>query len=394
MKILCILCRDPFLESDGANYAIRANLRLLSLQHTIKVTGFGVTFDQPMIGSYHSCGSLGIAVNSKISFLLSLLNGKSYTVAKYGTPLAQAKLALILAKEEIDCLWFEQTQSAFVATESGILPAHRPMFSVLRPHNIESDVIRGAINSRAPFAKLLLAIESRLLARAEQRVFRDVDFISAISDTDMNTIRAISTDAACKLILLPVAADRKYEKSFPEQVNIRNSLLFVGNCVWGPNRRALEWVINILAPLMQEKCPEFEIRVVGKGTDAFKSNNILPNTKLLGYVNDIEVEYSRAICAIAPVLDGGGINIKVIESLTRGVPVVGSNFARKGILSEAYFVAETPDEYVASVRHLSDISYTPGKLNNDAFKFSYLSEIAALQAIENIFSQSSSFMNG
>lgn len=394
MKILCILCRDPFLDSDGANYAIRANLRLLSQQHDVEVTGFGSTFDRPMVGSYRSCGSLGVAVNSKVGFLLSLLIGKPYTVTKYGSPAAQAKLALILAKESIDCLWFEQTQSAFVATESGVLPAHRPMFSVLRPHNIESNVIRGAINTRVPFAGLLLALEARLLARAERRVFRYVDFIAAISDTDIDTIRAISADAARKLVLLPVAADRMHKELSPEKVNIRNSLLFIGNCVWGANRRALEWVIDVLAPYMQEHCPEFEIRLVGKGTDTIRSDSILSNTKLLGYVNDIEAEYSRAICAIAPVRDGGGVNIKVIESLTRGVPVVGSNFAKRGVVSEAYLVAETPDEYVASIRHLSEMLNMPGRLTNDAFKFLFRSENDALRAIENIFSHRASFVNG
>lgn len=384
MKILCILCRNPFLESDGANYAIRSNLRLLSRQHQIKVTGFGATFDQSMVGAYQSCGSLGIATNSRAGFLLSLLRGKPYTVTKYSSTSAQVALGSILAKETFDCLWFEQTQSAFVATESGILPIHRPMFSVLRPHNIESTVIRGAINTRNPIARLFLALEARLLARAERGVFGDVDFISVLSNVDMNTINTMSAGISHKLILLPIAVDRELKKLLPQKLNIRKNLLFIGNCVWGPNRRALEWIVNILAPFIQEHCPEFEIRVIGKETDKFTGSNILPNTKLLGYVDDVEVEYSHAICAIVPVRDGGGINIKVVESLARGVPVVGSNFAKRGIASEAYLVAETPEEYVASIRYLLSDSHVLAQLSDEAHRFVDHSESDALRVIDHV----------
>jgi len=46
------------------------------------------------------------------------------------------------------------------------------------------------------------------------------------------------------------------------------------------------------------------------------------------------------------------VNIKVIDSLAHGVPVIGSAFARRGTFTDAYLQAETPAQFARQIDEL------------------------------------------
>lgn len=366
MKILCVLCRDPFIESDGANYAIRSNLKLLEKKHEVFLAGYGETFSNEFVGNYKSYGSLGILSNSKSEFLWEIFNGRSYTVRKYSNIDSQKKFISIISDGGFDCIWFEQTQSAFLLFGINSNNLFKKLEIVLRPHNIEGNVISGALKVNSIISKFFLKLESKALIKSEIKLFNLMKFIGAISTEDVNFIKKNIINKSIFLDFLPVVPD--FSDSSYKILNKKshsNYIVFVGNCSWGPNKRAADWIVDVLSPCLLRSLPSIKIHMIGKGMLSSSFKGEMPNVRFLGYVEDIDAEYANAICAIAPITDGGGVNIKVIDALAHGVPVIGSEFAKRGISSLAYIPASSPEEYVSHInKFISNDEYYNDLIKN------------------------------
>lgn len=351
MKILAVLCQNPFAYSDGGTYAVRASLHRLARQGELQVTGWGDDFCGESIGPYRSAGSLGRAHNSQWAFLRSLLARRSYSIDKYAYPAAQRAFRSIVEHGGFDVIWYEKLQAAGVAQRSGMLGRRPGPVHVLRAHNVEYATFRDRFDFSAGLQARLLAREARALKAAELDLIARFDLVLNITQEDRDEYLREQPAAADRLLFFPVLPDEARPSPITRTPN-RRVVLFVGDCRWRPNLLAAEWIAGRLGPELQRTHPQALIRMVGQGTEVFRGR--APILQAAGFVDDIEREYESALCTLAPIWHGGGINIKVIASLAHGVPVVGSRFARRGTLTDAYLEAETPTQFVAQIGQLLD----------------------------------------
>jgi O-antigen/teichoic acid export membrane protein len=352
MRILAVLCQNPFAHADGGTYAVRASLRRLAEKGDLFITGFGIDFAQPCLGGYRSAGTLGPAYNSRLEFLKALARGRSYSMQKYSSPQAQRKLLNILLADRYSLVWFEMLHATAAAGRAGILGfSEEGRLHILRAHNVEHRVFEGRFHSRNPLIRLLLHIEQSRLKREELSTVAAMDYTYTISREDRDRLIAELPEFRQRIAFLPLSAEETVVDAFSRS-DSRKTVLFVGDCRWRPNRLAVEWISNVLAPELERQCPDLVLRLVGRDTE--KVCVPTANGEAAGFVGDIAREYERALCTIAPVWDGGGVNVKVIESLGHGVPVVGSSFARRGVDSEAFLEAEHVAEFVARIREIRE----------------------------------------
>jgi glycosyltransferase involved in cell wall biosynthesis len=54
-----------------------------------------------------------------------------------------------------------------------------------------------------------------------------------------------------------------------------------------------------------------------------------------GFVRDLDPLYEQAWLFVAPVFSGGGIKIKILEAMARGIPVLSTPFGLEGIAARA-----------------------------------------------------------
>ena len=96
-----------------------------------------------------------------------------------------------------------------------------------------------------------------------------------------------------------------------------------------PNASGLRWFAAHVLPTLASRFESVELHAVGKYPASLKSE--LPSTVVLrGFVPDIAAEYDQAALVIAPIEYGGGTQIKVIEALAFGRPLVASAFSHIG----------------------------------------------------------------
>ena len=133
---------------------------------------------------------------------------------------------------------------------------------------------------------------------------------------------------------VPVLPSREGRRS-PETKGQEPTILFVGVLTHNPNREGLERFLDRVWPRVRDAEPEVKLRVVGTLPDdggRWETRwRQVANVEILGHVEDLSLEYERALFTIAPVYWGGGTKIKVLESLGRAKTCVVTPHALYGV---------------------------------------------------------------
>ena len=127
--------------------------------------------------------------------------------------------------------------------------------------------------------------------------------------TEKNQIPAPEQRAAAKN---EICTNHKIDPS-------KKIFLYNGTLNYPPNRKALDFILNDLNPLMEKQSGlSYVIIICGnklpaeyKNLEAYKNNNII----YAGFVEDIEMYFKAADIFLNPLSDGGGIKTKLVEAL-------------------------------------------------------------------------------
>lgn len=135
-----------------------------------------------------------------------------------------------------------------------------------------------------------------------------------------------------------------------------NRIMFVGSMTQDMNFLGIDHFISNIWPGIIDKNPELELHIIGKGTPLYYQERwrSVKGIVMRGFVKDLNVEYSKAICAIAPIYSGAGTNIKVLEAIAHKCPIVVSDFAMRGFRddfkdNESIMIAKNDTEFTDKV---------------------------------------------
>lgn len=126
------------------------------------------------------------------------------------------------------------------------------------------------------------------------------------------------------------------------------SFCFFGAWNRKENSEGLEYFINFIIPSLPKNLVYY---IIGSGlsNDLKNKINIYPNVKILGFVENPYPIIARCKGLIAPIFQGAGVKVKVIESLACGTHVIGTDMAFEGINFEfpnAMSTCVTPEDFV------------------------------------------------
>jgi polysaccharide biosynthesis protein PslH len=133
---------------------------------------------------------------------------------------------------------------------------------------------------------------------------------------------------------LPNIPYPRHRSTSGEALNAEESLvIFVGLMSWVPNQRGVDHFIERIWPRVRTMVPEVRFRIVGGGLPQGLAEKwgFAPGVELAGFVEDLGPEYMRAAAVVAPIYEGGGTNIKVLEAMAHGKICLMSAHAARGI---------------------------------------------------------------
>lgn len=96
----------------------------------------------------------------------------------------------------------------------------------------------------------------------------------------------------------------------------------------GMNREGLTYFTERVLPLLIRTNPGLKLHVAGSICDAVPDHAGLVK---VGYVDDLGALFERGAVSVNPVRVGTGINIKLLDALAHGVPVVTTEVGARGL---------------------------------------------------------------
>lgn len=120
------------------------------------------------------------------------------------------------------------------------------------------------------------------------------------------------------------------DKKLKHRKSILNEyFLFPGSLTFPPNLYGIKWLLDEY----EKSNIDIPIYITGKITDKIKNDFLkYKKVKLLGFVSSKELNdlFEKCICVISPIISGGGIKIKNIESIEKGIPIIMTEFSAIG----------------------------------------------------------------
>lgn len=202
-------------------------------------------------------------------------------------------------------------------------------------HNVEADLKEALLGSSETGRRLL-----SLTRAIERDCCRRSELVLASSDEDALRLRALYEVPRHKLVPVPNGVDSQAiefvdparRRQLQEHLLVQKPLaLFIGS--WHPpNVRAAEQVVKLARRL-----PEVTFAIVGSVCIPLQNVRRPPNVELLGILADAHKQalLALAVVALNPMLEGSGTNMKMLDYLAAGVPVVSTAVGARGLRMQA-----------------------------------------------------------
>ncbi len=221
---------------------------------------------------------------------------------------------------------------------------------VYRSHNVEYEYMRALMPGETRLIKKMVLFANILRTKiVEQRVRNDSSLVYDISEEDRATWGKPAGTSGNRVLSYYLHPDRAYP---PVGANLQPDIdvLYVGNLHSVNNAFGLEWFAKKVAPELMD------LRIVAAGArPSPELRDLLEGAGVDVLADPYEVGslYERARLLINPVWHGSGVNIKMVEMLSTGKPVVSTLAGKRGLSSrllDHVSVADDPTEFANKVR--------------------------------------------
>lgn len=224
--------------------------------------------------------------------------------------------------------------------------------TVLGNENIEYLVYQRFKEQKKPPIKWFLSFDVAKMKRFEQKMWLKADLNLAVSDQDARVIRKV-TGRQCPVIANGV--DYDFFQQFKIEKPKKFSLLFVGDFKYFTNQDAVKFLVEKIWPKIQARYPDIILKLVGRNPRQWITN--LASSKIIidTGVTDIRQAYASADIFLAPMRIASGTNIKILEALAAGCPVVTTKVGAEGIKvqdRQELLIADSADELAGRVIEL------------------------------------------
>ncbi len=317
------------------------SLRLLSFVDQERPTGIPPEFQEILEGvdlvplSYR---------NTPTNYLRSLFSGVPFTTQKYRHRAFARRLFQLLSGDPPDLVFCDHTHTGVYGE---VIRRQVRIPVVLRAHNAEHRLwLQYSRLAPSPWKRWALRLQAGRVYRYESRVYTRVNRVIFLSERDRQAFDGVRAE------VVPPGVDLAYFT--PQEVSPdRKNLIFLGSLNWIPNLDGLRWFLGEVWPRVRSALPGVRLWIVGKEPPPGLGG---PGVEVTGFVPDVRPYVRKGGLMVVPLRMGTGVQIKILEALAMGIPVVTSEVGAGGLphLRPALAVARSPEEWVQRIQELLD----------------------------------------
>ena len=160
-------------------------------------------------------------------------------------------------------------------------------------------------------------------------------------------------------------------------------LLFIGSLDWEPNITGIMWFMDKVYPLIPKN---ITVAIVGKNPDTKIYDYKYEGVEIFPNVASVEYYYQSSKVFISPILTGGGINIKMLEALSYGIPIVASSHSLRGYEGIEFMkCCNEPDEFAKEImKLLNNWEYYCSLSENEIKYYKNYNELATSELLSTL----------
>jgi glycosyltransferase involved in cell wall biosynthesis len=273
--------------------------------------------------------------------------------------------------------------------------------AVLYEHNVEHEVVGQLVSYlrkspskifggrvdetlRNVYLCIFGAREKGLVHALENSALRKFDMVMTCSERDADLLKKEAPDA--RPVTVPWGIDIPLKRWGYREREVRN-IVFVGSMAWEPNRDAVTWFATEIFPMVRRG--PVKTRLVIAGSSMTGEIGGLANGGdiiVKGFVEDISEVLLDADVFIVPVRFGSGVNVKILEAMSYGVPVVTTPKGAEGTggsHGEHFMVARNAGEFASAIGYLFENTAAQESLSVKGRE--YISEHHEIEKVIGIF---------
>ncbi len=249
--------------------------------------------------------------------------------------------------------------------------------------------VRRRVEGASFIKRYFIKEEAQRLVRYENIIFDYFDHHTIISSQDRELI--FHKDRQ-RIAVIPNGVDSDY--FYPKmEASPKFDIVFTGNMNYPPNidgacRLALE-----LLPLLKKRNRHLTLQIAG-ATPAREVLELkeIDGVTVTGWVEDIRKSYANAYIFVAPMRIGSGLQNKLLEAMSMGLPCITTSLAANAFTTaqqEAFIVSDSNEEIVAAIERLlndeelrKEFSKRGRRLIESDFRWS-----ATIDLLEKVFNE-------
>lgn len=294
--------------------------------------------------------------------LLAGLSHLPFTVTHfYGDQLVRMALKKELKTQKYDLVHFESFYTTpYLRSDFGIP-------TVLGNENVEYLIYQRFVQQKIFPLKWLFSYDIWKMKQYEQTAWKKATLNLAVSKIDAKEVEK-ATGRKCKVI--PNGVDVSHFEQFkPERKFDQPVLLFVGDFKYFTNQDTLSFLVKDIWPKVKKEIANVKLWLVGKNPNPMVKNLASQDVIVDSSIDDIRQAYTGADLLVAPIRMASGTNIKILESMAAGLPVVTTSIGIEGIKAkknEVVIVADDKDQFADQVIKLLGSKAQRQKLSKSA----------------------------
>jgi len=265
----------------------------------------------------------------------ALLGGRPYSMQKYIGSSYYDQLTSLIREKNFGLTVIDHAQMGWL--RSGL----RNSYVIHICHNNETALYTARVASASGIRRAMLRREAERIRHVESDLAEYCNAIWTLTQSDRAHFLSLG---APNVMAFSVPGIRSQD---PVSLKPKYDVALLGSWTWQPNRVGLNWFIERVLPLLP---PTLTIQVAGAGADDLRGRR--PNVQVNGRIPDAWRFLSEAKCVAVPSIEGAGLQVKTLDAISTGRPVVATTFAVREIdPPSTVFVADEPQAFASALMH-------------------------------------------
>ncbi|MCL2859207.1 MAG: glycosyltransferase [Oscillospiraceae bacterium] len=326
MRILFIASEIPYPDDSGGKRYTWQKIRQLSKENEITliaINEFNNSIDKNILKKYVKEFYFFPRVKNWMKIIFNFY--KPYSMISRENIYIKSKIKEIIYDNKIDVICLDSIHMYYNISKLDL--KNIPIF--LTQHNIEYMLFQSISNkTNNMLKKIIYKFETNKLKQIEKKLYKNKFFKGYIFISDIDNKIYEEEIGQVNSICIPPCVEQGNEQ-FYKNIN-KDAIVFIGKMDYEPNVIAMEWFTKSIFPNILDKLPKSKLYIVGKDPTKEIKKLSSKNIIVTGAVKSVKEYLSKAQIVVIPLLNGGGIKLKLFEALETNNIVITTEIGIEG----------------------------------------------------------------